>query len=133
MHSISTFYITVHAFNESEIIDSETGHTADIWLVSSTMALAVYLIVIGKIWIHTRYISYLFVNGLVFLSFAWYYLYLWVGQYSHWIDINSTTEILHRSPLVWAVVIAVVSISHGIDRVLHRYNLIFYPKPADFL
>jgi hypothetical protein len=103
------------------------------WITSSTMGLATYLIVTAKIFMITRYMSILNFAGFMIFSLGLYQLYLWVSNYSLWIDINHTVIVFHETPLVWAVAILVFVLCHAIDRFVHYYGFLVRPTPADFL
>jgi len=116
--SLALFFLTTYAYAESGILDASTGQTADIWLVSTTVGLAILMTGNMKAWIESRYISNWNFIAFFAFSFLFYYIYLWGGRFIEWVAISYSVVELHTTHLTYFIVVCMAGLMHSIDRLV---------------
>jgi hypothetical protein len=125
--------LTTYAYTEAGVLDAETGQTADLWLLSTTVGLAILITGNLKAWILSRCLANWNFIAFFAFSFGFYYTYLWGSHFFEFSSINKTIVELHSTWLTYLVVGCFAGMCHAVDRMILLYRVLIDPKPADFL
>jgi hypothetical protein len=131
--SLALFFLTTYAYTEAGVLDANSGQTTDLWLLSTTVGLAILITGNLKAWILSRYISNWNFIAFFAFSFGFYYSYLWGAHFIEWVTISYTIVELHSTYLTYFVVGCFAGLCHSVDRMIMLYRCLIDPKPADFL
>ena len=80
--SLVLFFVPLIAFQEAGIL-SENGDTSDLWIISTTVGVAILIAGNLKVWIESRTLNIVVFVGFFGFSFCMYYLYLWGSNFLH--------------------------------------------------
>ena len=130
--SMVCFYGPMKIVNESHIMNAQ-GETIDFWVTSSTIGMIIIVTANLAIWFHSRYLSNWNLIAFFVFSFGFYYMYLWVSNFTHWVTINHSIVAMHTSPLVWATALVIVTGLHAINLVYVGWKYLIRPGPAEIL
>jgi len=86
-----------------------------------------------KAWIISRYLSTWNFVAFFFLSFGFYYIYLWVMHNLDFAVLGDSIIEFHSSYLTYFVTFAAVGLVHSIDRLILLRRRLLKPRPMDFL
>merc|ERR1719469_1533493 len=112
---------------------NSSGETIDFWVTASTIGLIIIVTANLTIWFHSRVFGTWNLLSFFVFSFGFYYMYLWVSNFTHWITINHSIVAMHTSPLVWATALVIIVGLHSVNLTYVGCKYLLRPGPAEIL
>jgi phospholipid-translocating P-type ATPase (flippase) len=130
VHGTIAFFVPVIAFENS--ILTEEGTNEHMWIVSIASFTSVVIIVNLKLFITTRYITWINAAGILPLSIGLYTMAAWISNYMELFETNDCITQISRTPIFHSSIIATVLITFTIDYFIALLSLYIQPNASNF-
>ena len=131
LHAAVIFWLPIYAINDSCIV-SEDGQMSNMWLMSLTSFMSLFLIQNNKLLVESRSISLFQAGVFLILSIIPYFLFIWG---SNWLGDELKSEIVfsHITARFYLTVFLSVCICFLIDYTVRVCQILIWPDPSSYL
>ena len=130
-HSLVVFVIPLYAFKES--ILNENADNDDMWSFSVTSFTSVILIVTARIMVTSRYLTWINLVCIIFLSLGVYFCYIWATNYTGFSDTYASMVVIFTSSHYYLTVTLCVGLCYFVDLFMEAWKFEIRTNPTDFL
>lgn len=124
------FFVPYYVIKEHDQL-ALAGENFDIWSVSIISFTCMYAVVTIKLWLWTRYFS--FMNFLFYTVFSIlvYIVYVWFSNYWEMSQVRYTIIETHKAPLFYLCILLIGGTVYEIESALNFFTYVFKPNGSD--